>query len=477
MIDQFWKVGPFVSFVLSLWASCHVILHKKDPRAAIGWVGMIWFVPIIGSLLYFLFGINRVHRWARDITRLHLPNPPLNSSVVSDDDLSQRIPEHPGLVSLSRLVSNLTGKPLLKGNSIKPLLNGDEAFPHMLKAIESAQKSISLSTYIFDNDSIGKEFIRVLAGAVNRGVAVRVLIDDIGLRYSWRSVLKRLKESNIPVARFMGALRPMTFPHLNLRKHRKILVVDGEVAFTGGINIREGHVLTANPRHPVSDLHFEIKGEIVKQLQEVFAEDWVFTTREILKGPKWFGDAISENDSYARVISDGPDEDQFRLAMSIEGAIASAEESVWILTPYFLPDMGMTRILYITSLRSVKVNILLPRKNNLAFVQWATNPQLLELLNHGCRIWYTDPPFDHTKLIIVDRSWVLFGSANLDPRSLRLNFEMNVECYDSKLSSDLIEIIMKKLKYAHELKADEIKNRSLSIKLRDGVAHLFSPYM
>lgn len=478
-LQDYWpSAATFFSLLLSILCSGHAILNKSDSRAAIGWVGIIWLVPILGSILYFLLGINRVRRLARVMRQGGMyVMVPENVFIAEESHLEKLYPSNSSLITLARLGRTITGRPLLNGNKIKPLVNGDEAFPKMLTEIDSARQSISLSTYIFDNDQVGKLFIQALSRAVSRGVEVRVLIDDIGLRYSWRPVLKHLRAEGIKVARFMGALRPMTFPHFNLRKHRKILVIDGKHAFTGGMNIREGHMLSIGSRHPVGDLHFEVLGPLVTQLQEVFVQDWAFTTREILEGITWFAPQVTSGKTLARVITEGPDEDLFKLSMMIEGGITSAQNSVWILTPYFLPDSSMTRALSIAAAKGVSVNIVLPGSNNLPFVQWASNPLLQNLLEHGCRIWFTPPPFDHSKLILVDESWVLFGSANLDPRSLRLNFELNVECYDEDLGECLKNLITSKIKGARVLTEEDILTHPLPLRLRDGVARLFSPYL
>lgn len=481
MIDlqEYWPgAATFFSLILSIVCSGHAILYKSDSRAAIGWVGIIWLVPILGGTLYFLLGINRVRRIAKVMRQggMYVVIPE-TMYVTEESHLLSIFPHNSSFSRLARLGGTVTERPLLNSNGIIPLINGDEAFPRMLASIEASERSISLSTYIFDNDTVGKLFISALSRAVARGVKVRVLIDDIGLRYSWRPVLKQLKAEKITVARFMGALRPMTFPHFNLRKHRKIMVVDGKHAFTGGMNIREGHMISIHPKHPVKDLHFEVTGPLVTQLQEVFVQDWVFTTKEVLEGPTWFADPKASGKILARVITEGPDEDLFKLSMMIEGGISSAQHTIWILTPYFLPDSSMSRALTIAASKGVEVNIILPSNNNLPFVQWASNPQLQPLLEYGCHIWFTDPPFDHTKLMLVDEAWTLFGSANLDPRSLRLNFELNVECYDVELAKSLKKIIQHKLKRARRLSEEELIVRSLPVKLRDGVARLFSPYL
>jgi cardiolipin synthase A/B len=468
------QIATFTSIVIIIVGSCHVLLYKSDSKAAISWIGIIWLVPLVGGLLYFIFGINRVRRLAKEL-RLE------NSDPLHVDEIKDQHFKSPDVsaqfLPLTKLGFATTKRNLTFDNKIVPLFNGDEAYPAMLKAIEQAELSITLSTYIFDNDQVGRLFISALAAAVKRKVKVRVLIDDIGLRYSFRPVLKKLKAAKVPVARFMGAFRPMTFPHMNLRKHRKILVVDGKVAFTGGMNIRTGHMLALNPKHPVVDLHFMLSGPIVGQLQQVFADDWFFTTKKRLQGHPWFVPTTNMGQSLARVITDGPDEDIFKLPMIIEGAISCARKNIWIITPYFLPELSLSRALNIAANKGVQVNIILPGKSNIPPAQWAAYPDLKLFLSHGCRIWYTGEPFDHSKLMLIDDEWILFGSANLDPRSLRLNFEMNVECYDQELARQLKEHLEQKTMQAHQLTLREINSRSLLLKLRDGVARLFSPYL
>ncbi len=379
---------------------------------------------------------------------------------------------------LADVVNRIAAFPLTSGNHVQPLVNGDEAFPAMLAAIESAQKSISLSTYIFDNDPTGEQFAVALSRAVARGVAVRVLVDSAGARYSWPSVIHKLKRSNVQVARFLPSLAPWRVMTLNLRNHRKLLAVDGQTAFTGGMNIRHGNVLTGRSSHPVQDLQFRVEGPVVTQLQAVFANDWAFTTGEVLRGEAWFPEPRSASPGVvARVIADGPDADFEKLRLTLLAALAEAQTSVQILTPYFLPDLALISALNLAALRGVRVDIILPAKNNLPFVHWASRAMWWQVLERGCRLWLTPPPFDHSKLMIVDGHWVLLGSANWDARSLRLNFELNVECYGREFAHEMAAVIGKKLRGAHEVTLPEVDGRSLPAKLRDAAARLFSPFL
>jgi cardiolipin synthase len=302
-------------------------------------------------------------------------------------------------------------------------------------------------------------------------------VDDVGARYTWPPILRPLRLAGIPVARFLPTVVPWYFPYANLREHRKALVVDGRVGFTGGMNLREAHSLAYSPCDPVQDLHFRVEGPAVAHLQEVFADDWAFCAGEALGGERWFPPIRPNGPVLARGISSGPDDDFEKLRMIYLGALACARSSVRIVTPYFLPDNGLIASLNVAALRGVEVDILLPRENNLRLVQWASAALLWQVLEHGCRVWYTPPPFDHTKLVLVDGAWALLGSANWDPRSLRLNFEFDVECYDRALAASLEELVQSKLKQARPVTLEDVDGRPLAVKLRDGVARLFSPYL
>jgi cardiolipin synthase len=474
-ISRFWPhVAVGFHLAAALLASAHALLNKRDTRAATLWIAFVWLMPALGPLLYLVLGVNRIRRRAL-ILGVHKP-----ASRPILEDLEQ--PEHEGtehLKLLARVVGRLVAEPLTAGNRVQPLVNGDEAFPAMLAAIESAQISISLVSYIFDNDASGREFADALGRAAKRGVAVRVLIDAAGTRYSWPPITYRLRRVGVRCAKFLPAslLAPWRVATINLRNHRKILVVDGHTAFTGGMNIRHGNVLAEHPPSPVQDLHFRIEGPVVSQLQDAFADDWAFTTGEVLDGQAWFPKLKGDGAVIARVITDGPDGDFEKARWTLLAALAEAQTSVQILTPYFLPDPALITGLNLAALRGVRVDIIMPSKNNLPFVHWASRAMWWQLLQRGCHIWLTPPPFDHSKLMVVDGHWVLLGSANWDARSLRLNFEINVECYGRELARGLTAVIEGKLIDAREVTLAEVNTRTIPGKLRDAAARLFSPYL
>jgi cardiolipin synthase len=474
-ISRFWPhFAAAFDLLACLLASGHALLHKRDTRAATIWICVIWTLPALGPLLYLVLGVNRIRRRAVQLG--------VHKAFSRDVPENLGEPEHEGaehLKHIARVVSRVAAQPLTAGNKIGPLVNGDEAFPAMLAAIESAKKSISLGTYIFDNDATGEKFVAALERAVKRSVAVRVLVDSAGTRYSWPPINWKLRHAKIPFAKFLPAsiFTPWRVATINLRDHRKSLVVDGQIGFTGGMNIRHGNVLGDKPKSPVRDLHFRVEGPVVTELQETFANDWAFTTKEILDGEIWFPECKESGGVIARVIPDGPDADFENARWTLLAALAEAQVSVKILTPYFLPDNALVTALNLAALRGVRVDIILPAKNNLPFVHWASRAMWWQVLKRGCRIWLTPPPFDHSKLMIVDGHWVLLGSANWDARSLRLNFELNVECYNRGFAQEMEKVIEKKMSGAHEVTLTEVDARILPAKLRDATARLFSPYL
>jgi len=487
MPAELWWLAAAAPLLLSAWASGHVLLNKQEVAAAVGWTGVIWLLPYAGAILYWLFGINRVRRRAKKLR----PGRAISGSTGTDFGLEagERPPAGPtlrhfhtdaaaNLDALSRLSDRLADHGLAEGNAVLPLEDGDTAYPDMLAAIRGARRSVALSSYIMDHDRIGLDFAEALVAAAHRGVAVRVLLDALGSRYARPSMYRHLRRQGVEVALFMPMGWPWRMPYLNLRNHRKILVVDGETGFTGGMNIRQGCTADGDAPPRIRDLHFRLAGPVVGHLLDCFASDWSFVTGEELDGPAWaVATAMPAGPVVARGIADGPDERQPRIRWLILGALAEAQDRVRIVTPYFLPDQAILTALNVAAMRGVSVDILLPEKVNLRLVQWAAWARLGNLLSAGCRVWLTPPPFDHAKLMTVDGGWTLLGSANWDARSLRLNFEFDVEAYDTGLAGGMDRLIDGRIAAARSVTLHEVRSRGLALRLRDGLCWLASPYL
>jgi len=473
-----WTVlGAVLVVTIPAIATLHVVLTKRNPHAALAWVGVLWLAPLLGALAYIMFGVNRTRRRAR---ALLLPERVERGDRVPGTGravMETLGPERVHLESLAHLGDRVAGRPLLAGNRVESLENGDEAYPAMLEAIGGAEESLTLATYIFDRDPVGHRFLEALTDAKERGVEVRVLVDAVGARYSLPPMTRSLRRKGIPTATFHPVRIPWPTSYINLRNHRKILVADGRIGFTGGINIRAGHLLGEKPSHPVRDLHFRLEGPVVTELQDVFARDWWAATGEALEGPAWFPELSARGGVVARGISDGPDIDYEKLQSMLLGALATARQRVRVLTPYFIPDERLKDALSIAAMRGVEVQVVLPEKSNLPLVQWASQAYWPLLLMKDIRIFLTGPPFDHSKLMVVDGGWALVGSANWDPRSLQLNFEFNVECYDPEFAARLDAFVDRRLEEAREVTLEETLSRPLPYRVRDGIARLASPLL
>lgn len=457
----------------ALTAASHALLYKRDPRSAWGWIAACWLLPLGGAVLYYIFGINRVQQKA-----LRLLGPG-TAQGLGEAQVQLQLPSLPNtdpceLRELVRIATAMTGLPLSFGNHIEPLHNGEQAYPAMLAAIAAAQHSVYLCTYIFEAGAVADRFTAALLAAAQRGLTVRVLVDG------WSDLLvagagwKRLSELGVVTTQFL----PLRFwplrVNLNLRNHRKLLVIDGSVAYTGGINIRDAHMLLPQRSEAIADLHFGVRGPVVAQLEECFISDWAFAADETLtRSPA----AAEFGKSACRAIADGPNEDLDKLTLVLLAAIAIAHRRVWIMTPYFIPGDVLIAALQSAALRGVEVAIILPARSDQAYVDWAARKSLEQLLPRQVRVWYQPAPFAHTKLFLVDGYYAQVGSANMDRRSLRLNFELNFEVYDSHFVEHLAAHFNTLRSRSMAVTEAALKSRKLPERLRDACCWLFSPYL
>lgn len=465
--------------VIALLAAGHALLYKRDPRAALSWVVLCLLFPLAGPIIYYLFGINRIRSQAHRLKE-HRPAPRLVGHERGHLTHPPALPPagmSEALRPFARVSGRVTSRPVLAGNRVEVLRNGEQAYPAMLAAIGRARRRVLLASYLFASDDTGRQFVAALAAARERGVEVRVLLDGLGEYYSWPRVGRLLRKAGVPLVRFLPPrLWPPSFS-INLRNHRKILLVDDREAFTGGMNIGDRHLAEVQPGQGTRDLQFRVRGPVLAQLERIFLDDWEAACGERMPGICLDLPPRSDGDACCRCISDGPNDDLDKIALTLMGAISAAREEILIVTPYFLPSREMIASLQSAALRGVKVRILLPSDNNLPYVHWASRNLLWELLLHDVEIRYQPAPFSHTKLFLVDRGYVQIGSANLDPRSLRLNFELNVEIFSADFATLLADEVETQWGASRPVTLDEVDSRSLPVRLRDAFCWLFQPYL
>lgn len=460
--------------VLAPATAVHALLFKREPRGAFAWIAVCIVTPLAGPLLYLFFGLNRTRSRAQRFAMPALTSGERGAAVEHLHPLPEDLPAT--FTELARSGRALSRHALLGGHRVEPLLNGEAAYPAMLDAIEGATERICLTTYILDRDETGKRFADSLARAAERGVDVRVLIDGFGELYSFPRASRRLERAGVRVARFLPPrLLPPTLS-INMRNHHKILTVDDEVGFTGGMNIGDRHCIEhPGKAQPTADIQFRIRGPAVAQLSVEFLRTWSFTTGETIDWTPAARDG--DGDLCCRTLTDGPDEDLDRLIMLLSAAIASARRTVRIMTPYFLPPRELIGALQAAAVRGIDVHVVLPERSNLRFIDWATRNMLWELLFRGIRVSYQPPPFNHGKLFIVDDFYSLIGSTNWDPRSLRLNFELQVEVYGAELAVRLSRHIDRAAATGREVTLAEVDGRAAPKRLRDAFCWLFTPYL
>ena len=469
-IIAMWQTSSLPLVVLDLCGSIavtvHVLLNKRNVTSAIGWIGLAWFSPFIGTIIYFTFGINRVKRKAMRMMRSRQRRRSWSRNAARVND---------PLALLKSTTSALAAQNLTTAKISAPLLNGDEAYPLMIAAINAAEKTIALSSYIFRGDSIGSAFVGALSDAHRRGVSVRVLIDGFGGGLLMAPAYQQIQNQGVPAALFMSSWLPWKMQFINLRLHKKILVVDGQTAFSGGLNISDENVKTLGNETSVRDTHFKIEGSLVRQIALDFVADWFFATGETLNEELWAPTPEFAGLAQARVITSGPDQDVEQLYLVILSALSAAQSSIKIATPYFLPDDGLVTALQLAAMRGVKVIIVIPEKSDHAVMDWAMAAHVGPLITAGCSLWRSPSPFDHSKLMTVDNSWCLFGSPNWDTRSFRLNFELAIESHDADLAKQIADLIDQNC--INPITFDDLNGRNVLIKIRDATVRLAMPYL
>lgn len=559
-------VAVIVYVSLAIPTLVHAAFFKRHSRAALGWIAFIVSAPVLGGVLYLLFGVNRVRLRSRSIrsgaeAALRIIDElAAEERALRAESWGAEAPLPDVAPAMIRIGAAVTDAPLVPGNAILPLHHGEEMFPELLAAIAAAKKRVWLTTYIFDTDALGLLVIDALIAAHQRGVDVRVVVDGVGQLNGGglRPASMRLRKAGVAVVRF---LPPRLLPpqvYINMRNHRKVIVVDGEVAFSGGMNIGGRHLIADpwTPR-PVQDLHFRLRGPIVRDLEWLFLQDWAFAleherrrrfrmpSRELLRGlrkaplslpndaredseavlvtaaalplaertrrikeglriqmrsdqdPAAALEGLSDarrhyltqrmairpsaeaevHGAWCRLVVDGPDLELNRLEMLISGVVAAAERRVFIVTPYFLPTESITASLAAAAMRGVDVRVIIPERSNEPLVEHAMYRMLVWLLRRGVRVLRQPGPFVHTKLILVDDAYVQMGSTNLDPRSLRLNFEHVIEIYSQPLVRQLEAHFAPVLDRCQEIREEDVRKRPWYTKSADAFCWLFSPYL
>lgn len=461
---------------------CILIYDKRDPGKSWAWIAAIVLLPFAGFILYMVFGRN--HRKEKLYNRKEISDLEIQMETLSARQLyelnspmfeyRQEIKRYKEIITL--LLNN--NKSLLTArNRATVLHNGSETFPALLEALRGAKSFIHIEYYIFKKDRVGREIANVLMEKARQGVEVRFIYDDVG---SWGlspKFLRRMKKAGVKVHCFQRVVFPFLTSKINYRNHRKIVVVDGEVGFTGGINIAKRY-LTGTKHGIWRDTHLKIEGEAVSTLNAVFAMDWFFVSREKLtEMDKYYPPSAIDIETPIQIASSGPDSDWASIMQAFFAAITKAKDHIYISTPYFLPNQAIMTAVEVAAMSGVDVRILLPEKSDSKVVHWATKSYISELLEAKVKVYAYKKGFNHSKLIMIDSVFSSVGTANMDNRSFDVNFEVTAILYDEKVTRELEERFLEDLRDSEQVTQKDWEGRPRWDSFREGLARLFSPLM
>jgi cardiolipin synthase len=355
-------------------------------------------------------------------------------------------------------------------------VNADQAYVALEQSIESAQDHIHMLYYIFQEDKTGTRFRDLLIQKVKQGVTVRVLTDGVG---SWGvdSFMNPLVHAGGSFAEFLPVGTLGFHWHPNLRNHRKIAIIDGKIAFTGGVNIGDEYTGRKRKVGPWRDTNLQIRGPAVHHLQEVFAEDWFFATGEELLDERWFPDQQPIGDVMVQIIASGPDTETQPLQRIFFAAVTTAQERVYLTTPYFVPDQAMLVALETAALRGVDVKLLLPSRLDMQLVLHAGRSYYDQLLASGVKIYEYGSGILHAKSMVIDDRWATVGSANMDIRSFRLNFEINAAIFGQDFAHQLAQLFERDLARANQVTLEDLKHKRLAVRMAESLARILSPVL
>ncbi len=448
-----------------------VLITKKGATSPIAWCLVILLVPLLGSLLFWIFGYTYLYR-------------PLNRKRRHRRGFRDRLPSGEGgsIVSaewkhIARIAWELDDSSPSKGNAVTLYPHTVHAFAAMLEAIRAAQHHIHLEFYIVRNDESGKEFITLLTEKAKQGVKVRFLYDSMGGFFFGRRGIKDLVAAGGQVVPFLPLNLFRSRMRVNLRNHRKIVIVDGKVGFTGGMNLGDEYLGRSKKFGYWRDQMLRLEGPAMAGLQRIFVEDWDFTTNEMLRGKEFFPPQPQAGNSVVQVLASGPDQEVNVIREVYMAAIASARERVWIATPYFIPDAGILDALRLARYRGVDVRVLMPLLADHFSSHFASRYYWQDILPRGVQLFLYTRGMMHSKFITVDGQMCIVGSANIDPRSLQLNFEAGCVLYDSTLVKELEASFEEDMRHAAIMDLDTFNRRSFATRLAENWCRLFSPIL
>lgn len=471
-----------IAFIFFGFIAVVIVLENRNPSKTLAWLIVLTFLPIVGFFFYLVFGQNI--RKKKRFRRKELADfGELQQVAEKQLGVRESEPILSGDVNRRRLVNLVlrnSRSPFTVHNRIHILTNGVETFRAIIQALNEATHHIHMQYYIWRDDQIGRDIQRVLIEKARAGVEVRVIYDGVGSMDLRRSYIDELREAGVEIYPFLPVAFPVITSKLNYRNHRKIVVVDGKVAFMGGLNIGDEY-LGKDPRMGFwRDTHLEVRGDAVALLQAIFLMDWDFVKGEShyrLQEEIYFPAHNVREKQFVQIAASGPDSEWEAIMQAYFTAVTSATQSVHITSPYFIPDDSMLMAIKTAALSGVDVKLILPSRPDHKIVFWATMSYVQELLEAGVNVYLYEKGFIHAKILIVDGVVASLGTANMDIRSFYYNFEVNALIYDEGIVKRLEEDFQQDLKDSRRVTLGEVYGRPLRQKLKESSARLFSPLL
>lgn len=475
-------LGITVIYILMIAGTVLTILHeRRDPVRAVAWIAVVILIPIGGLIVFLFFGqdyrkqkiFNRKELKELSILEVFSEGQIYGIDNIDDDHINSN--KH-----IIKLLLNSNKSLLTLDNDVKILKDGRETFAAIKEALRSAKEHIHMEFYIIDDDEIGNEIADILCEKAREGVEVRVMYDDVGSWNLSRSYISRLRQAGVKINCFLPVVFPWFTSKINYRNHRKIIVIDAKIGFTGGLNIADRYI-KGTKLGVWRDTHLQIRGSAVLMLQVTFISDWYFATKELLSGSeKYFPNpALSEaaGDVALQLAVSGPDSEYATIMQAYFSAITNAQDHIYISTPYFLPNEPMLTALQVAAMSGVDVKIMLPARSDSRVVQWASRSYFTELMEAGIKIYLYNKGFNHGKIMTIDGHFCSVGTANMDDRSFKENFEITAMIYNREITEILESHLIEDEEDCTLLNLETWKNLRLHNNIKESVARLFSPLL
>lgn len=470
-----------VGYLLTFSVIPVVLIRKRQPASAIAWILSIILLPYLGTLLFLIIGVPRIDRKLRK--KLFQRSRFVRQFIQTTADkghhelMASIVQQARRWQGVDRLATIVGAVQVSEGNDTAIYHEGNHAFEDKLEAIRSARHHVHAEYYILRADEAGRAFVKALCERASEGLQVRLIVDAVG-SYRARRLLRELNEAGGKAERFLPIMPWRRRFVINLRNHRKLLICDGKLGFIGGLNIGDEYLGRSKRFGFWRDTQLQVHGPAVLGMQRVFVEDWDFAAGEFLSGAKYFPRPATAGEDALQIVWSGPDHEHNAVREVYLAAMTQADEYLWIITPYFVPDSAMLSALRLAALRGIDVKVLTQSSPpDVWLAYFAARYYWTELLESGVKIYQYNKGMVHAKVIIADGKWASVGSANLDIRSLKLNFEVNCLIYTRKLIKELEEQFQRDIDNADEVVLDDVRNRPLYTQLAENACRLLSPIL